>query len=260
MDLTPLQKPAEFAENQLINAILEGRFPIASVLPAERELASRLGVTRPTLREALQRLARDGWIEIRQGKPTRVRDYWHEGSLGVLNAIAHRPWAAPGNFVSNLLEVRLVLAPEYTRLAVQHDPGGVIALMETADTLPHDHDSGEPAQSEEVIESIAQQYAEYDWELHHGLTILSGNPIYTLILNGFCELYVPMGRRYFLAANARSSSRLFYGGLLAAAQTGDAVTAEAITRRVMSASLALWKQAKEGEQPRREAGPPEVES
>ena len=82
-------------------------------------------------------------------------------------------------------------------------------------------------------------FATYDWHLHHRLTILSGNPIFTLILNGFSELYPPMAERYFQTAAARTSSRAFYAGLLAAALEGDAETAEAITRRVMAASLAL---------------------
>lgn len=240
MDWSILPKPAEYAESQLINAILEGKFPIGTALPAERDLAERLGVTRPTLREALQRLARDGWIEIHQGKPTRVRDYWHEGSLGVLSAIANRPWAAPRDFVANLLSVRLVLAPAYTRLAVERDPAGMTALLEPADDLPQGEMSDDAA-----IASAAQSFAEFDWRIHHGLTILSNNPIYTLILNGFRELYVPMGKRYFVSAAARTSSQAFYAGLAAAAQAGDADTAEAITRRVMSASLALWNNTSE---------------
>src|SRR3990170_7275190 len=83
----PPLRPAELAETRLIAAILDGQFPINSTLPPERDLSTQLGVTRPTLREALQRLARDGWLEIRHGRPTRVRDYWHEGSLGVLGAM-----------------------------------------------------------------------------------------------------------------------------------------------------------------------------
>jgi GntR family negative regulator for fad regulon and positive regulator of fabA len=87
--------------------------------------------------------------------------------------------------------------------------------------------------------------AVYDWRLHCRLTILSGNPIFTLILNGFAELYPPMAERYFQAEAARTSSRAFYAGLLAAALQGDAGTAEAITRQVMAASLALWRAGKE---------------
>lgn len=53
-------RPAEQAERQLIQEILNGVFPADSALPPERALAGMLGVTRPTLREVLQRLARDG--------------------------------------------------------------------------------------------------------------------------------------------------------------------------------------------------------
>src|SRR3972149_913382 len=91
----PPLRPAELAETRIIAAILDGQFPINSTLPPERDLSTQLGVTRPTLREALQRLARDGWLEIRHGRPTRVRDYWHEGSLGVLGAIARSPGPLP---------------------------------------------------------------------------------------------------------------------------------------------------------------------
>jgi GntR family negative regulator for fad regulon and positive regulator of fabA len=83
-DWTRPSRPAELAEQQLTRGILEGEFPIGSSLPAERELAARLGVTRPTLRETLQRLARDGWITIKQGKPTQIKDFWWEGNLNVL--------------------------------------------------------------------------------------------------------------------------------------------------------------------------------
>jgi len=224
MNATPMLRPAEYAETKLIDSILSGLYPIASVLPAERELAATMGVTRPTLREALQRLARDGWLEIHQGKSTRVRDYWQEGNLGVLGALAKRTNDLPADFVPNLLSVRLVLAPAYTRQAVERQAGGVAEALEDYAGL-----ADEP-----------RAFAPYDWRLHHRLTILSGNPVFTLILNGFGELYLPMAERYFQNGLARTSSRAFYAGLLAAAYVGDADTAEVITRRVMAASLALW--------------------
>ena len=112
----------EIVESRLIEAILDGTFPANSHLPAERELAESLGVTRPTLREALQRLTRDGWVEIHHGKPTRVRDYLTEGNLGVLNALAENPNFSPQNFVPDLLSVRLAMAPMYAKLAVENAP------------------------------------------------------------------------------------------------------------------------------------------
>ena len=230
MDWAIPQKPAELTENRLIDAILEGHFPIGSTLPAERELASQLGVTRPTLREAMQRLARDGWLEIHQGKPTRVRDYWHEGNLGVLGAIASHSESLPQDFVPNLLFVRQLLAPTYARLAVEREPGKVAEILESYIDLS----------------DLPQDFASFDWHLHHQLTILSGNPIFTLILNGFCTMYQPMACLYFQLPESRASSRAFYAALLAAAQAYNASAAEAIAHEVMEASLSLWKSATQG--------------
>jgi GntR family negative regulator for fad regulon and positive regulator of fabA len=227
MNWTIPPKPAEITENRLIDAILSGHFPIDTTLPAERELAALLGVTRPTLREALQRLGRDGWIEIRHGRSTRVRDYWHEGNLGVLGAIARRSQGLPDNFVPNLLYVRQVMAPAYTRLAVEHAPEQVLGVLEGHTQLPEQPEA----------------FAAFDWQLHHQLTLASGNPIFTLILNGFCELYQPMARLYFQPLAARARSRKFYADLQAAVQAGDAPAAEAIARQVMADSLELWRQA-----------------
>jgi DNA-binding FadR family transcriptional regulator len=45
----------------------QGEFPVGSRLPAERELASQLGVSRPTVREALIALEVEGRLRIRVG-------------------------------------------------------------------------------------------------------------------------------------------------------------------------------------------------
>lgn len=63
------QSPAGFAEEYIIESIWNNRFPPGTILPAERELSELIGVTRTTLREVLQRLARDGWLTIQHGKP-----------------------------------------------------------------------------------------------------------------------------------------------------------------------------------------------
>lgn len=216
--------PAELAEQRLVSAILDGSFPMGSNLPAERDLAARLGITRPTLREVLQRMARDGWLEIRHGKPTRVRDYWREGSIAILATLAQNPGSVPATFVSNLLQVRILLAPAYICGAIQQAPEPIMALL-----------SGLL-----LLEDTPQAYAAADWQLHHQATILSGNPVFTLILNGFGSLYVDMGLRYFHTAQARARSRQFYADLLEAVRAKDCRQAEEIVREVMQESLIIW--------------------
>jgi GntR family negative regulator for fad regulon and positive regulator of fabA len=223
---TAPDRPAQLCENRLVAAILDGTFPVNSNLPAERDLATRLGVTRPTLREVLQRLSRDGWLEIHHGRPTRVRDYWREGNLVVLAAIAQHSEQLPADFTANMLSVRFLLAPAYTRLAVERAPQGVIAALQPCLALDDD----------------AAAFTEADWRLQLELTILSGNPVFTLIYNSFSNLYQTLGEVYFRDPANRELSRDFYRELLGCAQAGEAGCASALVGRVMLASRERWLQ------------------
>ena len=82
------QSPAGFAEEYIIESIWNNRFPPGTILPAERELSELIGVTRTTLREVLQRLARDGWLTIQHGKPTKVNNFWETSGLNILETLA----------------------------------------------------------------------------------------------------------------------------------------------------------------------------
>ena len=52
---------------QILQAVKSGAFPVGSKLPSETELAEMMGVSRPTVREALAALAAVGLIESRPG-------------------------------------------------------------------------------------------------------------------------------------------------------------------------------------------------
>jgi GntR family negative regulator for fad regulon and positive regulator of fabA len=218
-------RPAEVAEQRLLEAILSGHFAVNSYLPGERDLAAQVGITRPTLREALQRLARDGWVDIQHGKPTRVRDYWQEGNMGVLSVLAHMPAQQSPDFVAHLLEIRILLAPTYARQALEQ------ASDEISSFLEHYPE----------IEDHPASFAHADWELHHRLTLCAANPIFRLLLNSFQSLYLVMGERYFALPENRERSRAYYLELLACAKNRSFLEVETLTREVMEESLALWK-------------------
>ncbi len=222
----PVSKPTEIAEMRLIDAIINGTFPINATLPGERELSELLGVTRPTLRETLQRMQRDGWIEIHQGKPTRVKDYWKEGKLGVLNALSEHINGLPEDFVPNLLKVRLALAPAYTGQAVSNAGAEVFQLLEGRYQLA---DSPE-------------KFSQFDWDLQHGLTLLSENPIFVMILNGFETLFMNLAPIYFDLPQARKSSLIYYESLSKSAAEGDDRLARSLTEKIMHESLKFWSQ------------------
>ena len=223
-----ISKPAQIAERRLISAILDGTFAINSHLPGERELAEFLGVTRPTLRETLGRLERDGWVEINQGKATRVCDYWKEGNLGVLNTLSRFPEHMPDNFIENLLIARLAMAPTYTAMAVENAP------VEIGSFLAGRHN----------LDENPGNYARFDWEVHHTLTLFSNNPVFVMILNGFKDLYLRLAPYYFKIASARQHSIHFYRDLAHAAEKGDPNQARILSDMVMRESMIFWQQVK----------------
>lgn len=229
MDWTAPTRPKDHVEHTLLTAILDGTFAPGMALPGERTLAAQLGVTRPTLREALQRLARDGWVTVSQGKPTLVNDYWQEGGLNVLGTLVEHSDQLPPNFICDLLEVRLHLAPAYTRLAVDRQGPDLSHFLTAA---PVDDDP--------------LAFARFDWALHRQLTIWSGNPIYTLILNGFAGFYEELATRYFRPARARAVSSTYYRDLQALAAQADGEAAAELSRATMQASIALWEQQQGG--------------
>lgn len=222
--LTAERRPAAHAEGEIVSLILSGSLPPGASLPSERALSLQLGVTRPTLREALQRLDRDGWIEVRHGKSTRVKDIWAEGGLNVLAGVVRYGGDLPPRFVSNLLQVRVALAPIYARAAVAENAKQVAQAL----APPHRPDDS------------AEGYAEFDWKLHLTLTRASENPVFTLILNGFANLYPAMAVHYFAAPAARRASRQFYDALEQAARAKNLVKAEKATRDAMQDSLERW--------------------
>jgi GntR family transcriptional repressor for pyruvate dehydrogenase complex len=71
-----LQVPriSDAVASELERRILEGSLKPGDRLPAERELALELGVSRPSLREAIQKLASRGLVQSRQGGGTYVTD------------------------------------------------------------------------------------------------------------------------------------------------------------------------------------------
>src|SRR5450830_947946 len=53
--------------DQIRSLIQDGNFPVGARLPPERDLAQQLGVSRPSVREALIALEVEGTVEVRMG-------------------------------------------------------------------------------------------------------------------------------------------------------------------------------------------------
>jgi GntR family transcriptional regulator, transcriptional repressor for pyruvate dehydrogenase complex len=72
--LPPVSRLADTVASELEARILDGSLKPGDLLPSERELAVELGVSRPPIREAIQKLASKGLLTTRHGLGTRVTD------------------------------------------------------------------------------------------------------------------------------------------------------------------------------------------
>lgn len=130
MPMTPIVRESvtDAVHAQLLGSILDGEFAADGRLPAERRLADRLGVSRPAVREALQRLARDGVIEVRHGEPTRIRGLAGGAGLGVLPDLVRRDGRVDRRGLDALHTLRREADPLCAAAVARRAPTSAVAL------------------------------------------------------------------------------------------------------------------------------------
>jgi GntR family transcriptional regulator, transcriptional repressor for pyruvate dehydrogenase complex len=145
---------ADTATAALRQLLARGHYRPGDRLPSERELAEGLGLSRPTLREAIRRLSEAGLLESRRGSGTYV---------------AYIDLAA-------VYAVRLQLEPYAARLAaVERGSADVARLTTLVEALPNQLDD-------------AAAFAQTDLELHRTIARASGNPVLCDLLERLSEL------------------------------------------------------------------------
>ena len=109
------QSVSDAVYQQFLDAIMDGTWKPEERIPSETELAAGLGVSRVTIRGALQRLEGLKLIERRQGDGTFVREI-----TGEQYADSLLPVVALGNYdLRNLMEFREILDCEVAALAAR---------------------------------------------------------------------------------------------------------------------------------------------
>ncbi|ENM3880210.1 fatty acid metabolism transcriptional regulator FadR [Vibrio cholerae] len=262
------KSPAGFAEKYIIESIWNGRFPPGSILPAERELSELIGVTRTTLREVLQRLARDGWLTIQHGKPTKVNQFMETSGLHILDTLMTLDAENATSIVEDLLAARTNISPIFMRYAFKLNKESaeriMINVIESCEALvnapswdafiaaspyaekiqQHVKEDSEKDELKRQEILIAKTFNFYDYMLFQRLAFHSGNQIYGLIFNGLKKLYERVGSYYFSNPQARELAMEFYRQLLAVCQSGEREHLPQVIRQYGIASGHIWNQMK----------------
>ena len=121
--LEPKRLYRQIAEQ--LRALMEsGEFGVGKRLPAERDLAVQLGVSRPSVREALIALEVEGWVEVRSGSGVYVL---RNTAPVTQTKAAYDEWGP-----LELIMARGLIEGEAAALAAQHASKEHIASMTDA--------------------------------------------------------------------------------------------------------------------------------
>jgi len=171
------QRLYEQVAGQVTDLVARGEFKPGDRLPPERDLAKVLGVSRPTVREAMIALEMAGLVEVRVGAGTFVTDKAkHNGANG-------RLFEGAGSSPLELIAARRTIEPEVAALAAQTATAAEItAIGETMAMIGAARDT--PA------------HRAADHLFHVRIGIASHNGVLTAIVDDcWAEMYSPMFER-----------------------------------------------------------------
>jgi DNA-binding FadR family transcriptional regulator len=115
--------------DQVLAEVVDGGIGAGQPLPSERRLAEVLGVSRPAVREALQRMAATRLVEVRHGGATTVRDFKRNAGLDLLPRLLVRKGELDPEVARSVLEARLAVGPAVAALAAGRNGPPISAVL-----------------------------------------------------------------------------------------------------------------------------------
>lgn len=219
--------------DQLMSSVIDGSLDPGEKLPSERRLAELLGVSRPAVREALQRLAATRVIDVRHGGTTTVLDYQRHAGLNLLPRLLVRNGLLDPAVARSIVEARLHIGPEMTRLAAGRAPDAPEATRQAlTDALVALTDADDP---------IARQRASLAfWD---AVVDLADSIVFRLMYNNLRQAYEPALEALAQLLDGEVSQHDGYRTVSAAVLAGDppaaAAAADALLRPASDAMVQL---------------------
>jgi GntR family transcriptional regulator, transcriptional repressor for pyruvate dehydrogenase complex len=172
---------ARHAADHLKALIAEGSLAAGDRLPPERELAARLGVSRPTLREAVAALVIIGVLESRQGAGTFVVRTPDETTAEGAPSPTDVSIDLGPDPLESLFELRLVLESAAAERAASHVSNAELAVLRSLlDQLAGS--VGDP-----------EQFIRIDVAFHRQIHVSATSPVLSSMLDQIADLALRTG-------------------------------------------------------------------
>ena len=209
--------------DQIRAFIDKGNYTTGARLPPERDLAQQLGVSRPSVREALIALEIEGSVEVRMG-----------AGVYVCNVAQRKPQtlATMGESPIELMQARAAIEGTVILLAcAKATPEALASLRQTLDNM---------------LAAMAQNRSPllYDRQFHQTIATMSGNAVLgRLVGELFDERHSPIASR--LSAHSESGQTWAtalqeHEAILRALENRDVLAAQTAVRMHLLASEQRW--------------------
>lgn len=219
---------------QLRAAIVAGQFKIGERLPTEDELAQRYGVSRPSVREALKRLAAQNLVRARRG-PTGgnfvVRPSYDELAES-LSGAATLLVGMGALDIEEIIQARRTLQRGCAELAVQNASARHVARLETALRRQQD-----PKASDEA-------FCQADVAFHRALVDATDNGMLRFVMYTIIEALIPVTNMVVTVVRERGDIVSLHRQMLEQLQQRDLVALKGSIDDLMDYLLRKFEQAR----------------
>jgi GntR family transcriptional regulator, transcriptional repressor for pyruvate dehydrogenase complex len=200
---------------QIEESVLNGTLKPGDQLPAERELAQRLGVSRTAVREAVKALREKGLVEAYSGRGTFVTDGTTQAarqSFDLMVKVGQQEGAP------HLAELRLILEPGIAALAaVRAKEEDLTAMREAVAVMDRTQDDPEA-------------YIEADLDFHLALAETVANPLILSLIDSIVGLLREQRMKIFNVEGGPQRGQVHHKRILEAMERRDAEMARTAMR------------------------------
>ncbi|WP_199487603.1 FadR/GntR family transcriptional regulator [Actinomadura spongiicola] len=203
--------------DQLQAQVSDGTWPVGTRIPAETELAARLGVSRPAVREAIRALTHVGVLEVRRGAGTYVRTTANPRPL--LSRLARAS-------IRDFFELQLAYDVQAARLAARRRTDADLARLEV---LLRARDEA----------TEADAFGAADTAFHLGVAEASRNPVLIEAMRYFIDLQRESMRAVRLDHEIPEAGPGPHRAVLDAIAAGDPEAAASAAAAVVEPTLAV---------------------
>jgi DNA-binding FadR family transcriptional regulator len=209
---------ADVVAEELLELVLDGTFPVGGALPSEADLATRFGVSRLTVREAIRSLVPTRVLDVQQGRSTVVNPTSRWSPLdGRLLLARSRSGGDPLLLPRRLLEARRAVETAIVELAAaRRTESHVARLRALHEQMLDGHARGDAAAT-----------ADADLAFHAALFEAADNVFLDALFEPLTSVLRAMRQETSAVPDFRSHALDRHAAILRAVEAGDPVMARA---------------------------------